>query len=357
MADTSYPGTSPKPQFMSDALLSSVAGLGVQAETEVANVAHSGQLGTGYRLTKLDGATPEVFNPVVPVVLTTPTMWNKFPEKIEMCRGLMETHAKAITGINFGYSLEVADTQIGHDGQTIKVPTASKRSGVNPSASFIELKGNIVYKFFQDWIFDIQHPDTNSSVLPAMGLMGHDMPGWTFNAFSMSMLFIQYDPTGLPDRIIDAYIICDMFPTEIGEIGFDHTIGTTQTQERNITFAGYVQHNNTTKYLGVQMAKQLALHRINYNYALPGVTGGVEATDALQSELKSAAKGAGLNWEANAGNPTDIPVDGSMGSSIAYQAQSASELQANEAIYNAGGAQNANVGDRTANTDGAGLNG
>lgn len=345
-----YPGTSPKPPFMSDALLSSVAGLGVQAETEVANVAHSGQLGTGYRLTKLDGAHPLVFNPVVAVVLTTPTMWNKFPEKIEMCRGLMETHAKAINGINFGYSLEVQDTQIGHDGQTIKVPTASKRSGVNPSASFIELTGNVVYKFFQDWIFDIQHPDTNSSILPAMGLTGHDMPGWTFSAYSMSMMFIQYDPTGLPDRIVDAYIICDMFPTEIGEIGFDHTIGTSQTQERNITFAGYVQHNNTTKYLGVDMAKRLALHRINYNYALPGMAGKASAVDALQKELRTTAVGAGINWEANAGVNDALPTAGDTGAYPSYKPQGATEANALNDIVRTGGAPRQDTGDRRANT-------
>ena len=56
-------------------------------------------------------------------------------------------------------------------------------------------------------MFDIQHPDTNSGALPAMGVMDENMPGWTMSAYSMS-LFIQPDPTGLIVRCI--YL--NMFP-------------------------------------------------------------------------------------------------------------------------------------------------
>ena len=298
-----YTGRSQPSPFMNDALINDVAGLSVLGSSnEVASVARSGQLGTGARITKIDGATPAVFNPVVPVVLSVPTMWNAFPQKQEILKSLMETHAKSITGIDFSYELETADSQIGHDGQTLKVPTKTSRSAVSPSATFIEYTGNIVYKFFQDWMFDIQHPDTNSSILPAMGLGGTDLPGWTISAFSMSMLFIQYDPTGLPDRIMDAFIIIDMFPTQIGEIGFERTIGTTQTKERSINFTGVVQHNNNTRDLGIAVAKMLALHRINYNYSLPGLAGSINPNVAIQQELRTNAAYSGVDWEANAGS-------------------------------------------------------
>lgn len=300
---TNYSGRSQPSPFMNDALINDVAGLSVLgASNEVANVARSGQNGTGVRITKIDGATPAVFNPVVPVVLSVPTMWNKFPQKQEILKALMESHAKSITGIDFSYELETTDTQIGHDGQTLKVPTKTTRSSISPSATFIEYTGNIVYKFFQDWIFDIQHPDTNSSILPAMGLGGTDMPGWTISAFSMSMLFIQYDPTGLPDRIMDAFIVFDMFPTQIGEIGFERTLGTTQTKERSVNFTGVVQHNNNTRDLGIAVAKMIALHRINYNYSLPGLAGSVNPSVAIQQELRSNAAYSGIDWETNAGN-------------------------------------------------------
>lgn len=333
VTDGNYAGAQGKSPFMSDALLEKVVGLGSHLQGTVANVSRSGQNGTGVRITKLDGATPLVFNPVIPVVLTVPTMWNKFPQKQEMLRALMETHARNISGIDFSYALETTQVQIGHDGQQMDAPTKTTRSQVNPSATFTEYTGNIIYKFFQDWMFDIQHPDTNASILPAMGLMDEDMPGWTMSAYSMSMLFIQPDPTGLPDRIIDAFVICNMFPKDMGEIGFQRQLGTSETKERSINFTGIVQHNNNTKELGIRVMKMLGLHRINYNNALPGLAGSVDPNVAIQEDLKD--KDGGINWEANAGvtRPgADRQTPGSKGSAQTFVPQSDADVATQNAI-------------------------
>lgn len=280
---------------MNDSILSDVSGLGVTPDAMVANLPRSGQLGTGIRTTKLDAATPAVFNPAVGIVLTVPTMWDKSPKLQEMLKSVMETHAKSITGIDFSYSLETQDTPVGHDGQTMKVPTRTTRSAINPSASFIEYPGMPIYNLFKHWMFDIQHPDTNSSWLPSVQGERNEIPAWQMSAYSMSMLFIQYDPTGLPDRIYDAIVVINMFPTEIGEIGIERQIGTTQTKERQITFSGIVQHNDNTKELGYRVAEMLALHKINYQNALPGLTGSVEPSIAIQTELNTMG---GLGYEA-----------------------------------------------------------
>ena len=301
-----FPEPGQSAPFMKDALINElIPGLGSHVGGALANVSVSGQNGTGVRITKLDGATPLVFNPVIPVVLTVPTMWDPFPQKQEILRALMETHARNITGIDFSYSLETSQVQIGHDGQQMDAPTRTTRSQVNPSATFTEYTGNIIYKFFQDWMFDIQHPDTNASILPAMGLTDDSarrMPGWTMSAYSMSMLFVQPDPTGLPSRIIDAFVIVNMFPKDIGEIGFQRQLGTSETKERSVNFTGIVQHNNNTKLLGVNVMKMLQLHKINYNNALPGLAGSIESSKAIHDVLDSL--GGGLNWEANAGGST-----------------------------------------------------
>lgn len=301
-----FPEPGQSAPFMKDALINElIPGLGSHVGGSLANVSVSGQNGTGIRVTKLDGATPLVFNPVIPVVLTVPTMWDKFPQKQEILRALMETHARNITGIDFSYALETSQVQIGHDGQQMDAPTRTTRSQVNPSATFTEYTGNIIYKFFQDWMFDIQHPDTNASILPAMGLTddgSNKMPGWTMSAYSMSMLFVQPDPTGLPSRIIDAFVIVNMFPKDIGEIGFQRQLGTSETKERSVNFTGIVQHNNNTKLLGVNVMKMLQLHKINYNNALPGLAGSINAAESIHDALDSV--GGGLNWEANAGSTT-----------------------------------------------------
>lgn len=283
-------------RWMSDALLEDVTSLGVAPDALVSNLARSGQLGTGIRLTKLDGATPAVLNPVVGVVLQVPAMMDYYPKMQEMLRAVMETHCKSITGIDFGYTVETQDTIVGNDSQTMKVPTRVTRGGVNPSASLMDYPGFPVYNLFKNWMFMIQHPDTNMSILPAQINEAGEIPAWYMTAYSMSMLFIQYDPSGLPDRIYDAAVITNMFPTEIGEIGFERTIGTTKLSERSINFAGIVQHNENTRELGYRVAEMLALHKINYNFALPGVAGTVEVSQAIQAELMDMG---GLSYEAH----------------------------------------------------------
>lgn len=282
--------------YMDDAVLNNLTSLGVPPNRLVSNVARSGQLGSGIRIAKLDGATPAVFNPVVAIVLTVPTMWDKYPSRQEFLKALMETHAKSITGIDFSYSLETADTPVGHDGQTMKVPTRTTRSSVSPSASFVDYVGSPVWNLFRNWMFDINHPDTNMSQMSNWGIEPADIPAWCMSAYSMSMLFIQYDPTGLPDRIEDAFVIVDMFPTDIGEGGYERTIGTTKMIERSVSFTGLVQHNENTRALGINMARMLQLHRVNYQFALPGLTSSADPDIAVQKELQNMG---GFYYETN----------------------------------------------------------
>ena len=281
--------------FKRSKYMEQVTSLGVSPDQLVANLARSGQLGTGIRFTKLDGATPAVFNPVVGVVLQVPSMWDRWPRLQEMLRAIMETHAKSITGIDFGYKLETQETIVGHDSQSMMVPTRTTRGSVSPSATFAEYPGLPIYNLFRTWMFNIQHPDTNMSILPAQISDTAEIPAWFMTAYSMSMLFIQYDPSGLPDRIYDAMIICNMFPTDIGDIGFERTIGTTQLKERSVSFSGLVQHNENTRELGYRVAELLQLHKINYNFALPGVAGTVDVNAAIEENIRPYG---GLEYEA-----------------------------------------------------------
>ena len=301
--------------FMTDAIIADdSSSLGTRPNELVANLSQSGQLGMGVRFTKLDGATPAVFNPTVCIVLNTPSMWDKYHKLQEMLRAIVETHAKSITGIDFGYVLETTDTPVGHDGQQLSVPTRTTRGAVNPSITVPEYPGMPVYNLFKQWIFDIQHPDTNASVLPAQLGDGSeaDIPGWFVSAYSMSMICIQYDPSGLPDRIYDACVITNMFPKEIGDIGFERTIGQTKPMERSINFTGIVQHNEMTKALGISVAKMLNMHKVNYNFALPGLAGNPEATAVLNdSTLAKGINTSGVYAEVN---------DNKNGSIVSYEA-------------------------------------
>lgn len=273
-------------EFMQDALLNNVTQLGTAGRTGVANMIRGGQLGTGIRFPNIDAASPLVFNPAVIVVTHVPAMWNEYPKLQEMLKSLVETHAKSITGIDFGYQMETADTIVGHDGQTQKVPTRSTRTQISPSMTFQEISGNLVWNLFRMWISDMQHPDTNFSKLSAQ-IDGGVIPPWLMSSYSMSMVAIQFDPTGLPDRIIDAAFYTNLFPTDTTELGIQRTLGTSEIKERTIPFTGIVQHNENTRELGYHIAKMLNLHKIAYDFALPGLSGKVLPADGSISKTIS----------------------------------------------------------------------
>lgn len=267
--------------------------LGMGDQQRAANIAAGGQLGVGYRAANLDAATPLVFPPVTLVVLQTPTMYSKrsgasgndVSKNItvgQMIKTLIEGHAKSVSGIDFGYTLETAEQPVGHDGQQMQVPTKTKRSQVSPSFVFPEVTGNLVYNLFRQWITDIQDPDTNASMARF-----HDVEDIVFMSsyYSMSMIAIQYDPTFLPKNIIDAAFYTNMFPIDPGgQIGFERQISTSKTMGRTVNFTGLVQHNKATRALGVKIAADLKLAQANYDNA-PTATSET-AKDLQDSGLK-----------------------------------------------------------------------
>lgn len=225
------------------------------------------QLGSGTNMPLLDVATPCVFTPVVLVVTSLPAMYiveGKPTRMAWIIKDLIESHAKSVTGIDFGYTLGTQEGPVGHDGQNFQVPAKTTRGQVSPSFSFDELSGNLVWNTFRKWIWDIQHPDTNASMANVV------YPGaYTMSAYAMSFMAIQFDPTMRPDQIIDAAHYTNVWPTGTGEIGFERTIGTVKHPDRSISMTGIVQHNDYIKTLAMTIAEQLALHKHNYNIAPP----------------------------------------------------------------------------------------
>lgn len=225
--------------IMKDALFpeSYASALGGTPDTRMANLEAGGQLGVGGRILSLDGATPAVFNCCHIVVLQTPTMWNNTEEGrilAKTVKALFEVHAKDVSGIDFGYTLNFTDSLIGHDTQNASMPTTSTRSGVSPAFTWTEAYGNVVWNTMYKWIMDIQHPDTQVSYLSSIN--NETVPEWVYSAFSLSFIAIQPDPTGIPGRIYDAAVYSQVVPTETGMIGFKRTPGTAEVPDRTVTF-------------------------------------------------------------------------------------------------------------------------
>jgi len=282
-----------------ESLLTNAAALGAGAVQTAAAMLKGGQLGAGFNTRNLDASTPLTFTPTVLVVLQIPTMYvnrNEDSDFGKTLKALIETHAKQVTGIDFGYTLEVADQPFGHDGQNIQVPTQTKRSAVNPSFVFHELKGNLVWNLFNRWVRDIQDPDTNASMARLNN--GAEPLEFVSSTYSMTMLALQFDPTMHQKRIIDAAVYTNMFPTDPGgQIGFERTIGTTNVRERTVTFSAIVLHNDKTREVGQKVAESLQIGQYAYdNVAVtPDTVSSNLANTGLSDEISKI-----LNQESDA---------------------------------------------------------
>jgi hypothetical protein len=249
---------------------------------KVGNLFVGGQLGIGPKYTLLDSSTPIILNPALAIVVSTPEMWNNIPGGDYLrfyLKSAFETHAKSMTGFDFSYDNEAVGTPIGHDSQEAKVPTQTKRSQVNPSIVFQEIVGNPIWNIGRRWMFDMNHPDTTMSLMSAqLGSTRNgenqtiSIPPFLYSSFSMSMLLLQFDPTGLPENLIDVVYYINMFPTSIGELGIERVHNGTKAMERTWTMTAVAQHNAAIRDMGVQLAHLIRAHAVDYNYATPAFT-------------------------------------------------------------------------------------
>lgn len=253
----------------------------------VADVGNSGQMngGAGPRIMNLDGATPQIFPPAIIIMLQTPLMWKTVPDIAtgqqnplgRMLKNLWECHLQECTGIDVNLTLKYEESLVGQDGQQVSTPTNSQRAPISPSPTWVELYGNIVWNLHARWIMDINHPDTQNSYLSAIkalmaGQEGSDdylqeLPPWVFSTFSCSFMWIQPDPYGTYDRILDAGLVTAAFPTETGNMGVQKVTNTHQQMTRNIAYRGLLQHNDNTKEVGALIMKACNFHRPNLQRA------------------------------------------------------------------------------------------
>lgn len=281
--------------------------LGATDTSYLSDIVNGAQLGYGPNLPQIDGATPLVLSPIVAIVTHIPTMFQNVPYAAQILKALVERHAKEISGIDFGYQLESSTTPVGQDGQELHIPTNSKRTQVNPSFTWQELPGNLVWNFHKNWIEMIKQPDTQASSLTAINL-GDPMLPMLMSYFSMDVLFIQFDSTFRPENIIDGFFVTNMWPTETGMFGAKRQIGRSETIERTIAYNGIIQHNRNTKTAAQIVANALGLHRTNYDFAVP-----------IATAVDTNIQGMGLDYETqqNLASFADLDTGAGINDSIA----------------------------------------
>lgn len=279
--------------------------------SQVSNLIQGAQNGLGFKAGALDAATPLVMPPAVIVVLQTPTMWDHISGDEEgilrqTVKSMFECHAKSVTGIDIVYNVETQEQPIGHDGQNLQVPTRTTRQAVTPNFTWAEVTGNLVWNIIKRWMWDISDPDTCAGLTDSELAEGGAQP-YTMSAYSITFMAIQYDKTMDADRILDAAVYTNVFPTNSGELGIERTLGTVKVPERSVPFTGYVIHNDRTRELGRSIAGDLAL-RQNYRNASPNtevvsekISGKPNANNGIIDDWTLANDNSGDDWTEKSG--------------------------------------------------------
>lgn len=239
-------------------------GTGLISDLEIA-----GQLGYGIKPGALDGATPLVLPPAIIYVTQTPHMWDLTDDGIVLARvvkSMFETHAKSVSGIEIGYTLESGQQPVGHDGQQMDAPTVSKRTNVNPSFTYGEVTGNLVFRVHQTWIWDMADPDTQISLarIPEAAMLP-----FTMSTYALSFIALQFDQTYTANRLLGAIYITNVYPQGTGDFGIKREPGNAAVQDRPITYTGLAIENESIFALGKAIAADLGLH-YKENYYNPG---------------------------------------------------------------------------------------
>lgn len=291
-------------------------GTGLITDLEIA-----GQLGYGIKPGALDGATPLVLPPAIIYVTQTPAMWNTGTEQDQclarVVKAMFETHAHSVTGIEIGYTLESGQGAVGHDGQQMDAPTVSKRAAVNPSITYGEITGNLVFRVHQTWIWDMADPDTQISLAR---IPEAEMMPFTMSTYALSFIALQFDQTYTANRLLGAIYVTNVYPQGTGDFGLKREIGTAQVQERPITYTGLAIENEYIFNLGKSIAADLGLHYKGnyYNPASP-----YEGT----SGARTTAADGNVYHENN--NTTANP-NGSTGEAVGIMDETFSDGQGNK---------------------------
>ena len=308
---------------LTNALLNGVANICNNQSATINDITVGGQLGVGPRLANIDGATPLVFAPAIPIITHIPTMFTPAAGTATtssttsqgstmggVLKALIERHSKTITGVDFGYEMDEGSAYVLADGQEAKIPTKNKRSQISPNMTFAEIQGNLVWNFFRQWMMMISNPDTHFSSMASMANGNDSLAPYVYSYFSMDMLLISFDPTMLPQNIIDAVFITTMWPKTTGQLGMKREIATAETPERSIDFNGIVQHNSNVYQAAVAIAQTLQLHRENFQFATPIATSIEPAAQnmGLQQEVTDIMNNFQLNSSDTSGNSTSTGV-------------------------------------------------
>lgn len=235
----------------------------------IANLnAAGGQYGVGPIYSTLSASSPMVFPRAVITVVNTPRMYDNNLSFAYFLKTMMETLARQVSGIDLNYTLDSHGIEMGRDGQQLEMPTKSKRGQVSPQFTYPEYIGNPIWNAHYKWMTDTQDPDTD-----AIGLKNTLARGEQFDIglFGLTFFVMQPDVTFQASRLINSWIITNVWPKTIGDFGAKVEMTGTQVMERSMNYSGYLIHNNDTIAVGQQLWNTMQLEAVNFRKLATGI--------------------------------------------------------------------------------------
>ena len=239
-------------------ILQNFFGPGISDESYIPNIGTAeepilGQNGFINDYSELDTTTPLVYGQLIPTLIHAPTIFQRYGEDasaklIRFLKFLIESHATSITGVDVEYTLEVASSPSGLDGQQYKVPQRTTLAEPSPSFTWDELNGNVIYNFIKNWILLMRHNRTQTSSkhypIQSESPINDISPKPIVSSdISATVLFTQYGSSGDVNDIIDAFLITNMYPTGTTPAGYQRDINEQVKPERSIPFTGVLEHS------------------------------------------------------------------------------------------------------------------
>jgi len=237
--------------------------------SSIANLnAAGGQYGVGPIFATLSASSPMVFPRAVCVVTETPRMYDNNLAFAYFIKTMMESGARSISGIDLSYTMDSDPVEVGRDGQQIEMPTKAKRQQVSPNIMYPEYIGNPIWNCHHKWLTDTQDPDTD-----AIGLKNTLDRGeqYDFRLFGATMFVMQPDVTFQASRLVNSWIITNVWPKATGDLGAKVEMTGTHVPERNINYSGFLIHNSDTIAMGQILWAQMQLETVNFRKLATGL--------------------------------------------------------------------------------------
>ena len=172
------------------------------------------QMGFMPNFRELPSNTPYTRKSMIPILVQHPLFMDYIDGGqllIETLKVLVEEHPLSIEGINLTITPDFAETPVGGGGQKLRIIQNMTQAESTPSFSYQEKYGKVITRFFTYWQRTaMMNPETKFPEILHMAIS--DMPEEILENFmSMSMLFIEPDPTHR--YVVEAALLSNMMPS------------------------------------------------------------------------------------------------------------------------------------------------